>query len=511
MRSIFGIATLLLVALSPLFAPVAVPGCRAAEANPEAAAAVDSSTVAAFLALPAPTIEERRARAAELLQLAEEDTRGTARRDVLREAAAIDPAGTANWLALSDLEFLMGYELSAEESLAAARLTIDFLTGEQRKEAVRDYSLAMAWREYRMARWKQGLEWGERALKYDAGMPGHLIVGLNNGQLLTSWKEVEKASRVFLPRNTGNRQANTDWVYTMYQHFHIKTYNPSGAGRYIKRSTKHYEHDTLRWRDFGLFCEGHDDGNRARAYYEKSARVLPVAAGGWLTRLERSLPVLHEDLGPMPFWINPDGGYVTGSLLAYLVYARDRMVSSDNETEKDIWAEQVLAYCGRTQQRYLFYPWPALWRSEALLELDKVEEALGEVVYARDKFLMEEIEEPALNRVHGHILLVQKRYGHAAPMLRQAVADFPQDATCWADLGIAEAVVGGRDTAEAAFNRALVLDNELAAAWYNRGLLKWKHGDRQSGLADLEKAAALVPENPEIRADLARFLQANRK
>jgi hypothetical protein len=511
MRSIAAKVTLLSIALISALSLISTVRCRASEPTGEAVAVVDSSTVATFLELPPETIEQRRKQAEQRLKQAEKESNGPVRRQLLRQAVDLDPAGVANWLALADLEFLMGYDVSAEASLAAARVALDLLKGESRKEAIRDYSLAMAWREYRMARWKEGLDWGERALKYDAGMAGHLIVGLNNGKLMTSWNDVQEAGHVFRPRDLGNRRANMSWVYTLHWHFHMNTYSATNIRYYLNRSMKHYEQDVLRWRDFGMFCECHDDDNLAAAYYEQSARAIPVPGGRWLTRRERTLPVLNTPMAPMPFWVNPDGGYVTGSLLAYLGHARDQMVAATDPTEQDVWAERVLAYSGRTVQRYLFYPWPALWRSEALMELEQVQEAAKEVRYARDKFKMEKIEEPALNRVHGRILLMQKKFGQAVPMLRQAVDDFPRNATCWADLGIAEAVVGGPGPAAAAFDRALVLDSGLAAAWYNRGLLKWKHGDRQGALADMEKAAALVPENNEIRADLTKFLQARNR
>ena len=132
-------------------------------------------------------------------------------------------------------------------------------------------------------------------------------------------------------------------------------------------------------------------------------------------------------------------------------------------------------------------------------------DSLIELRLARDTFTMLGQTEPAVDRAQGHLLLLQKKYGKAAPMVQAAVAAFPDDAACWADLGLAAAYAGDKPAALKAFNRALELDETLAVAWYNRGMLMLRSGDPQAALADVSRAAALVPDNVQVGDDLARI------
>ncbi|MBU8871718.1 MAG: tetratricopeptide repeat protein [Gemmatimonadales bacterium] len=469
-------------------------------------AAVDSAMVATFLELPGKTIQDRRQQAEQLLEQARKEKSGPIRSSLLEEATFFDPAGTANWLALAELQLLMGYDPEAEASLEAAWVTIGFLTGKEREEAIRSFSLAKSWWYYQMGSWKKGIDWGRRAVEYDAGLYGHLALLLNSALFLDSGKELYRELKVFLS-STGDMRpiVYKDWCRTMYKYFHkVESDIWVASGIYFTLAKK-FGQETLRWSDYGMYCALNGDGDLAIRFYEKSFADLPVPEGGWIRRLERTVPVLKVEMDPMPFWVNPEDRYVTGSLLAYLGHVRDCMVATKDPAEKDLLAERVLAYSSRTSNRYPFHPWPVLWRAEALLELDQLKEARAEIRYAEEMLIEEKLKDPKVNRVFGRILLMQKKYGKSAQRLRQAVVDFSHDATCWADLGVAETAVGDSATARQAFDQALTLNAELAAAWYNRGLLLKKTGDLQSAQADMERALQLMPDNCRIQEDLIRL------
>ncbi len=136
--------------------------------------------------------------------------------------------------------------------------------------------------------------------------------------------------------------------------------------------------------------------------------------------------------------------------------------------------------------------------------MDQIDEALGELSNARDQFEQSGRQEPRLNPLEGHVLLLKKKYTRAAPLLEQGVQECPEDARCWSDLGVIKAAEGDLKTARNAFDRALAIDRDLAVVWHNRGFLNLKEGDWDQALVDLQMAADLAPHDPQVAKDLAR-------
>ena len=475
----------------------------------ESSTPVDSNVVATFLALPERSIESRRDQADELAKRARNTKNGPLRRASWQQATRADPSSTRYWLSLAETELMMGYDRAARTSLAAARVALDFTTGETRREAARDYSLGLAWWHYEMGQWEESLAWGRRALKYGAQLDGHLIVGLNNARFEDSWYEIREAGKIFFPlKSGGNRRADLSWCYLMFRRFNRWAFFEEDLAWWLHRSTSYYEHDLTRWRDYAQFCEENDSETMAWAYYEKSIDSLPIKEGGWITRKERTIPWRTRQIAPMPFWVNTDDGFVTGSLLAYSGYVHERMTASGNRAERVAWAERVEVAASRTEERYPSRPWPILWRSDALAILGRLDEASTEIARAREAFRRWQLDDPDLDRVQGHILLLQGKFAQAAPLIRAAAAALPQNASCWMDLGTVELRAGNDSAAREAFDRALELNGDLPMALYNRGLLKWREGDREEAQAEIERALEIVPDNSEISETLARLREA---
>ena len=495
--------TFLLILLPIISFPAhQVPTCEATGAI----SAVDSTLVATFLDLPTASLKTRQEQAQQLIDEVDNTQNGRRRRALLKEATDTDPATTLHWLARAETELAMGYTTQAADALASARITINFVRGAERRAAIREYSLAKGWWLFNAGRWRESQKWGQRALKYDAGLVGYTLVNLNSAQIFNQFSDMKTACRVFDPIHSGgNRQANKSWCYLLYFYFHKFPFDEIDVIYWQDRSIHHDKQNAMRWRDFGLYCEVNQAGLSATKYYEKSARSITAREGDWLTRLEWQIPNAAPFMPPMPFWINPDGGYVTGSLLAYLGHVHQQMRVT---TEQNIWAEMILTAYGMTIRRCPDAPWSILWRAEALMVLDRLDEARTEIHYARSSFEQRQLVDPNLDRVHGHLLLRQKKYGAADPMIRKAVEAFPEDGTCRTDLGLIEVYMGHTADAYEAFGRALELDAGLAVAWYNRGLLNLKEGHLQAALADVQRATELVPDNERIRNDLARIHQA---
>ncbi len=472
-------------------------------------ATIDSTAIAKHLELSSKQRKKLRKQAQQFRDEATGQSNGIRRLELLESAVRTDPAGVANWLALAEWRIAMGYPYQGEAALMKARTAVRFLKGDERRDAIGDYSLVRGWWHYRRGEWKKAEDWGRHAVKAEAGLDAHLIYALSRSHLFRSRKQFYEDMEPFLPYwQDWRRMGHFDWCRMMHYYFNFEEYDgPYMMDRIRKKTANKYVQGPLRWSEHAMYCEVHEDEDLALRFYGFARAAVESPEGGWLHRRERVNPVRETGMGPMPFWINSDGGYVAGSLLAYLGWVRDEMVKQHDPTQQDVLAERVLAYYERVSSRYDRHPWTALWRTEALLELDQIDDAAAEIRFAKEQFRLLELDDPALDRLHGRILLVQKKLGQAAPLLRQAVKDFPGDATCWSDLGIVEAVVGTPAYARTLFDKALALDPQLAAAWYNRGLLSRKEGDLQSAQSDLERAAGLVPDNEEVQQDLARLIQ----
>ncbi|RKZ13225.1 hypothetical protein DRQ53_09760 [bacterium] len=465
-------------------------------------ASLDSCAVATFLKLPEGSLQERIDRAAKLAAQAQDASDGPLRMKLFTQATQADPSDTRLWLGLAETEMAMGYPEQSEASLAAARVTIEFSDGDARRDAARDLSLAISWWAFEMGNFEGGLAWARKALKYGASLDGHLLVGLNRASTLPGWAEARAEAKEFRPLNGGgNRKADVSWCFVMFAHF--QPGHPFWEGdleHWINRTTQVYDHDEIRWRDYGLYCEANGSESLARIYYEKGFSSLPIRDGNWLTRASRVTDASPQ--ASMPFWMNMDGGYVTGSLLAHAMYAHEEMTAATVPADRARWAEQVVLAASRTVRRMPGRPWPLLWQCEALLVLDRLEEASTAIPVARGELKRHGYVAPELDLVEGRVFLQQGEFAQAAPLLSSAAASFPDDASCWADLGMAELRNGHDSSARKAFDRALELDASLSMVLYHRANLQLRAGNRQQALEDLERASDIDPENSEISRTL---------
>ncbi|MDV2992785.1 MAG: hypothetical protein N4J56_002439 [Chroococcidiopsis sp. SAG 2025] len=86
---------------------------------------------------------------------------------------------------------------------------------------------------------------------------------------------------------------------------------------------------------------------------------------------------------------------------------------------------------------------------------------------------------------------------------RAAIADFsqvillqPNNATAYANRGLARAAKGDRQDALKDFDRALSLNPDSAIAYYNRGFTLSKLEDDRGAIADFDRAIRIDPEDP---------------
>jgi len=468
----------------------------------------DSLSWAAFDSLSTDQKDSRSQEAEKLRVKAGDISAGPGRVQQLRHAVNLDPSHPLGWVDLAEVLRLMGYRTEATQALESALFTVKQSSGQSKKTFALEYFLARAWLDYEQGDWSGGRDRAERAVKLGGGLQAQLIAALNRAGCDLRDKEMRESLRAFYPLDYNtNRPRNRRWAYNMWKHLH---HVPSPTPEYFSSkgaTLKNPDHEVLRWRDKGLIQEAHDVKEMAILAYERSAQYHPVREGGWLQRLAREVPGAKPGFGPMPFWVNPDDGYVTGSLLAYQGYCHDRMKAEADPEQRTCWARKVVWAGNAAVDRYPFRPWIRLWRSEAYLQLDLFLEAENDITFARAWFEKFGIDEPALNPVEGHVFLLQKNYIEALPVLEQAALDYPEAANVWADLGLVRIRKLGRDPAREAFDQALELDPTLAVVWHNRGLLNLQDKRYDEALTDLEKAAELAPHDSQVTADLARIHQ----
>jgi len=86
-----------------------------------------------------------------------------------------------------------------------------------------------------------------------------------------------------------------------------------------------------------------------------------------------------------------------------------------------------------------------------------------------------------------------KDYAQAAPLLREYLADSPDDAAAWFNLGFAESVLGNKAAAEEAYAKTLALDPKIFPAQLNLGMLLAAQNRPADALPHLKAAVELKP------------------
>jgi Flp pilus assembly protein TadD len=96
--------------------------------------------------------------------------------------------------------------------------------------------------------------------------------------------------------------------------------------------------------------------------------------------------------------------------------------------------------------------------------------------------------------LRGERLLVNGQAKEAQEVFEQAIADDPNDARAWLDLGLTHEAQGKMAAAEAAYQRATEIDDRFAEAFNNLGVLLREAGKLDEARGALQRAASLDPD-----------------
>jgi tetratricopeptide (TPR) repeat protein len=114
-------------------------------------------------------------------------------------------------------------------------------------------------------------------------------------------------------------------------------------------------------------------------------------------------------------------------------------------------------------------------------------------------------DDPQLLYNLGMMLSDQHKLDEAVPMLERLVEIDPEHSLGWTALGVAYSRIRRPEKSEQALRRALEIDPDNAYALRNLGALQQQNAP-ELALADLEKAARLMPDDPQAQYAYARCL-----
>jgi tetratricopeptide (TPR) repeat protein len=430
-----------------------------------------------------------------------------------REAAILESTLTANpedgagWIRLGDLQRVMGYTHDARESFERAAEVIKKLPNEEKRELAGAYYTARAWLEYDATDWEAAVQFGGKAIKYDNNHETRLVTMLALSGAPNAGGDDNPSMRSLLPiddSGPSNRRRNYYWIILMRHHMRRIEWSEiefSHTGGFLP---KYNWAELFCRRDYGYAFESKGLWKRAGQFYEFSVERSEVGRGNWATHHLRPTPLQSQTDPPMPFWTNADGGYVTGSLMAYTAFASEQMLHSGHHGERQRWARHVADGASRCLAVYPTQPWPWLWRAIAWQVLDEQQRAVADLQQAAAEFAEVDLDDPAYTYAKGHELILKENYGGALPWLERAASELPDLAVCWTDLGVARVMSGDRGGALAAFDQALEHAPDWAAALHNRGVMYLQDGRFDEALTDLTRAAEMAPEDQQIVVDFQR-------
>ena len=252
------------------------------------------------------------------------------------------------------------------------------------------------------------------------------------------------------------------------------------------------------WRDVSMVCERVGDVIEADRADRNALAALNFPAGTTgAIEVTVSSPGASKPLQRV-LHMAYDGWPVSGSRLGWALAAADSALTVTDPERRLHWMDRAsellstaISYDFQTQ------------RCRELRGL--VYQRAGAENLALQDFQRVVADAPGLRSVDpevllglGHLVLRDKSWWRAIPLLRAGVGRLENNAQGWGDLGLALLMTNQNQAGNEALGRALVLDPELATAWYNRGLARFHAKQWKLAAEDLTRAAELAPENQDI-------------
>lgn len=466
----------------------------------------DSLGLAEFMALPAAARAER-ATAAERWH-AQAVAAGTVT-DALRclhTAVGLAPTNAAAWLELAQRRRWYGDYQQTEDALTAFRRAAP-PPSRSRQDLAARAAILEAWLRYDRGEWNRGLAAADSAQKFGAaGDEVDLIRALHLAGL-GRYRRAEDIAFRF-----AGRDHRAHWIYgiSYWRRGGVQAAHGifTGTAREILSGTDDFVKGPMRpvvvgasecYRDFGTVEELLGNEWLARRNYRDAAGHVPWRDPAALERRDHPNLARGRLAETMPVWLAFDRYYVTGSLSAYTALALQRFEAAQQPDDRAFWAAAVIDAAGSCLRLDIHAPWAQRARGLVLATYaDQRVRARRDLDEAQQWFDRHRIEDLPTLTTLGRLSLEQNRPARAQTLLERALKLSPQEPQLWSDFALACIHLGHTEPAMAALARALELDDTLAVAWYNRGLLRFHLDDVIGAIADLERAHALAPDDRTI-------------
>lgn len=507
------------------------------------AAAADSISLAVFLDLPDDAQADRRRRAERALRPLEATEAahaameiavkhvfmgpGLGRRrqlprlgDVIEHldlAVGLDPTLARMWLARGRLLDLAGDEHRARESLQAAWAALEAVVddGSEHGRLRRDVAVTAAWLERDGGWWDAGLDWLDRAEAWTGAddseavlLRGLLLAG--RGDLVDAMAlsyglppmEILDVSNMGWNGFMGLKKKKTDMLKRWLQ---ADVWMRRGRGdlawAVLGRIPYWRRVVVLPYRlyqDLGTYAEISGDPYRANLYYalayirrQYRRSIMPVPLQ--CDPVIRGVP--HAGVS---FFRMEGGGFHGGSLRSYAMSSSMLALLAEGGPDAERSYQLALSALETCMRRGIS-PDEAL-AMRGRLRFSRGYYVLAEIDLARARSIFAESGqiESMTSYLLGLVAMGRDRPAEAVTLLEEAISVDTELAGAWDVLGVARLQLGRRAEARHALDRAVELAPRQASARFNRGLLRCQEGDLDGGLADLETAASLSPDDQQI-------------
>ncbi len=363
----------------------------------------------------------------------------------------------------------------------------------KKKEMQRQTAMARAWLHYDRGEWQSGLDWARAARRVS---PGDASIRHIYGLLAAhSGLRSEAHAVAGHMRRADESDSDINWIEAAYR---VSTGQHRQAFNFIMDLRPNGDHQAECWREMGEIAERLGEFSRAGRWYEESFHVLP------LQNFRCVGSVHHARLKPgsrktwQKAWLAFDRFYVTGSLSTYTSLAYARFKAADVQEGRDFWAGQVVNATGILLRKKIDTPWAYRTRGLVFADRGKSDRSIRDLKRASQLLVKLGRPDSEVQSTLGHLFLEKENSAEALKYLRVAADLDPLVASTWQDLGLALIMSDQPKAAEDALTRSLELKPDSATSWYNRGLLHLHRHDYGKAVVDLEKAAALAPENGEV-------------
>jgi len=428
----------------------------------------------------------------------------------LRNAVGAAPDQADLWLELASLARWITGRRSGLAYLEEATAALPWSPPQDRRDTRREIALLRSWIHYDLAEWEIGLAWADSASRLHGNVSTKLITALLTGGSRQG-QEAERLARAQVHNSLFGTPhwANGIWSLSMGMYY-ARKWDDRITPWLMQNSGKSFRPEN-RWLDAGVVFESRRHWQNATSAYHSGFHALPLVDNSCLQQYAQPAAAANGGDPGMPFWVAFDRHFVTGSWLGYAEFALGHFRVATTPVETAFWAQATLDATTACLHKYYDRPQLLAWRGALHSRTGELAQGEADLTEALSEYQKRDLPTARIKTWLGYGKLQQDRFREALPWLRQATREDPDLAHAWSHLGFVLVQLEQPDKARSALDRALALDQNLAAAWYNRGLLNFHEKRWPEAVVDLEQAARLAPTNPEIIATLQRATLANRR